>query len=33
MEITELIVKCLPEDMLLEYDRQWINICLAKVKN
>ena len=22
----------LPEAMLLEYDRQWINICLAKVK-
>ena len=33
----EVLSRCetyngLPEDMLLEYDRQWINICLAKVK-
>ena len=33
----EVLARCetyngLPEDMLLEYDRQWINISLAKVK-
>ena len=33
----DVLAKCetyagLPEDTLLEYDRQWINICLAKVK-